>query len=132
MAKTANERASIPIATGPMGAARAVIVAIGVSLGLAGCAAEELLPRTYGDLEESQDVETAEWPLLVDNPDRLTEADAAARIARGEEINQDLEARAALLQAEADLLVAQPSTADQMAAEAAAARAAGAALLADD
>ncbi len=130
MAKRLGASASILPARRP--ARAACVVAFGAALLTAGCAAEEILPNDYSDLPESPDVETAPWPRLVDNPASLEEADARSRIARGEEINADLEARAAALQTQAALLLAAPGATDDLSARAAETREAGRALAADE
>lgn len=116
---------------GRRGAARAAWAFAALTL-VAGCGVESVLPNDYSELPEGADVEAAEWPLLVDNPATLAPDEAQARITRGEEINADLEARAAALRTEADLLLAAPGSTRDLAARAAAARAAGAALAADE
>lgn len=115
--------------------ARIAGAALAAALLTAGCAVERidtLVPNDYSDLPESADVETAPYPLLVDNPARLETQDAQARIARGDEINADLDARAAALETEAALLLRAPNEGDALARRAAETRAAGAALAAEE
>ena len=97
--------------------------ALAATAGLSGCAVDNVLPKTYGDVPEGATVEGAPWPRLVDNPASLERAEAEKRISRGGALSAEMEARVSALETEAELLLSQPSTAGSLSDRAAAARA---------